>query len=144
VHTALVLLPNTHFSRWSPLWSWYAWKAWSWEKSLDHWRILQRGEKEPLWIASLLMFSCCFFGWDGDGGMMLLSLQINITRERVSLDYPELDQAINDDNFTKAFYTYYCLSECSSENCRMVWVKKLLSWVTLQNGSHSCMSLKLQ
>lgn len=66
------------------------------------------------------MFSCCFFGWDGDGGMMLLSLQINITRERVSLDYPELDQAINDDNFTKAFYTYYCLSECSSENCRMV------------------------
>jgi hypothetical protein len=61
-----------------------------------------------------------FFGWGGDGGMMLLSLQINITRERVSLDYPELDQAINDDNFTKAFYTYYCLSECSSENCRMV------------------------
>ncbi len=59
----------------------------------------------------------CFFA---DGGMMLLSLQINITRERVSLDYPELDQAINDDNFTKAFYTYYCLSECSSENCRMV------------------------
>jgi hypothetical protein len=66
------------------------------------------------------MFSCCFFGWDGDGGTTLLSLQINITRERVSLDYPELDQAINDDNFTKAFYTYYCLSECSSENCRMV------------------------
>jgi hypothetical protein len=51
---------------------------------------------------------------------MMLELQINITRERVSLDYPELDQAINDDNFTKAFYTYYCLSECSSENCRMV------------------------
>jgi hypothetical protein len=60
-----------------------------------------------------------FFGRGGDGGMML-ELQINITRERVSLDYPELDQAINDDNFTKAFYTYYCLSECSSENCRMV------------------------
>jgi hypothetical protein len=53
-----------------------------------------------------------FFGRGGDGGTML-SLQINITRERVSLDYPELDQAINDDNFTKAFYTYYCLSECS-------------------------------
>jgi hypothetical protein len=52
--------------------------------------------------------------------VQLTTEQINITRERVSLDYPELDQAINDDNFTKAFYTYYCLSECSSENCRMV------------------------
>ncbi|CAK9203295.1 unnamed protein product [Sphagnum troendelagicum] len=39
--------------------------------------------------------------------VQLTTEQINITRERVSLDYPELDQAINDDNFTKAFYTWF-------------------------------------